>query len=134
MSREAERIKQDLARMNQADGPQFYISNDPRLTRVGRFIRATNIDELPQFINVLLGHMSIVGPRPSPVQENQYCPAWREARLSVRPGVTGLWQVMRTRRPGLDFQEWIKYDIEYVETAGWRLDFWIIAQTIRSLL
>jgi len=134
MSREAERIKRDLARMNQADGPQFYINNDPRLTRVGRFIRATNIDELPQFINVLLGHMSVVGPRPSPVQENQYCPAWREARLSVRPGITGLWQVMRTLRPGLDFQEWIKYDIEYVETAGWRLDFWIIAQTIRSLL
>ncbi len=88
----------------------------PRLTRVGRLIRKYNLDELPQFFNVLVGDMSVVGPRPSPRKENQYCPPWREARLSVRPGITGLWQVKRTRRTGSDFQEWIKYDIEYVET------------------
>lgn len=130
MRHDAEKIKMGLMRANQADGPQFFIDNDPRLTRVGRIIRNLNIDELPQFINVLLGHMSVVGPRPSPTSENQCCPAWREARLSVRPGVTGLWQVMRTRRKGLDFQEWIKYDMEYVERASCRLDLWIIFRTI----
>ena len=134
MRKDAELIKKQLAALNQADGPQFYMEEDPRLTRVGRFLRATNLDELPQFVNVLLGHMSVVGPRPSPHGENQYCPAWREARLSVRPGITGLWQVKRTRRAGSDFQEWIKYDIEYVERASWGLDLLIIWQTIRQIL
>lgn len=134
MRKDAEAIKQQLLAENQADGPQFYVENDPRLTRVGRFLRTFNIDELPQFFNVLLGHMSVVGPRPSPHSENQYCPPWREARLSVRPGVTGLWQVMRSRRKGLDFQEWIRYDIEYVENLSWRLDFWIILKTFSKLL
>src|SRR5207248_7868201 len=103
-------------------GPQFYIEWDVRVTKVGRFLRQTRLDELPQFFNVLRGQMSVVGPRPSPFKENQFCPAWREARLSVRPGITGLWQVKRTRTVGLDFQEWIKYDIEYVENASFSLD------------
>jgi lipopolysaccharide/colanic/teichoic acid biosynthesis glycosyltransferase len=77
--------------------------------------------------------MSVVGPRPSPDKENQYCPTWREARLSIRPGVTGLWQVQRTRRPENDFQEWIRYDLEYVQNQNWKLDLWIIAQTIRKI-
>ena len=130
MRKDAEQIKARLEKENQADGPQFFIERDPRLTRVGALIRKLNVDELPQFVNVLLGQMSIVGPRPSPEKENQFCPAWREARLSVRPGITGLWQVMRTRRQGLDFQEWIKYDMEYVETMSWHLDLWIIYKTI----
>jgi lipopolysaccharide/colanic/teichoic acid biosynthesis glycosyltransferase len=130
MKRNADQIKAQLKAQNKADGPQFFIPNDPRLTRVGVLIRACQIDELPQFINVLLGHMSIVGPRPSPYEENQYCPPWREARLSVRPGVTGLWQIKRTRAAGSDFQEWIKYDIEYVEHQSFRLDLYIIWKTI----
>lgn len=134
MRKDAERIKDDLKAQNQADGPQFYIENDPRLTRVGKLIRRYNIDELPQFWNVLVGDMSVVGPRPSPYHENQYCPPWREARLSVRPGITGLWQVQRTRRAGADFQEWIKYDIEYVETRNWWLDLKIIWKTIVQVL
>ena len=133
MRKDAEKIKAELARLNQADGPQFFMEHDPRLTAVGRIIRALNVDELPQFINVLLGHMSVVGPRPSPRRENQFCPAWREARLSVRPGITGLWQVKRTREPGTDFQEWIKYDIEYVERSDWKLDLAILWQTIAVL-
>ena len=134
MRKDAEQIKAQLARENQADGPQFFMEKDPRLTKVGRFLRATNLDELPQFWNVLTGDMSVVGPRPSPYKENQYNPAWREARLSVLPGITGLWQVSRTRQRGTDFQEWIRYDIEYVETASFMLDMRIIWDTVRMIL
>lgn len=133
MRKDAEKLKLELARANQADGPQFFIEQDPRLTRVGAFLRKYNLDEFPQFFNVLKGDMSIVGPRPSPRHENQYCPPWREARLSVRPGVTGLWQVSRTRRAGQDFQEWIKYDLQYVENATLWLDVRIIYQTISMI-
>jgi lipopolysaccharide/colanic/teichoic acid biosynthesis glycosyltransferase len=134
MRKDADKVKSQIAAANQADGPQFFIAEDPRLTRVGRIIRKLNIDELPQFLNVLVGHMSVVGPRPSPYSENQFCPAWREARLSVRPGVTGLWQVKRTRAQGCDFQEWIKFDLEYVDRAGCWLDLWIICQTVLVLV
>ena len=134
MRNNAEQLKQELAEQNKCDGPQFFIEDDPRITRFGKIMRKCNIDEFPQFINVLIGHMSIVGPRPSPHSENQYCPPWREARLSVRPGITGLWQVMRSRQDGLDFQEWIRYDIEYVENMSWKMDLWIICKTIKHLL
>ncbi len=130
MRKDADAMKSRIAAANQADGPQFFVDRDPRVTRVGRVLRKFHVDELPQFLNVLAGHMSIVGPRPSPYGENQYCPAWRAARLSVRPGVTGLWQVSRTRRKGLDFQEWIRFDLEYVARASWKLDLAIIARTI----
>jgi lipopolysaccharide/colanic/teichoic acid biosynthesis glycosyltransferase len=131
MRKDADRLKTELSTRNQSDGPQFFMDADPRVTRVGRFLRRTNLDELPQFFNVLLGHMSVVGPRPSPRHENQYCPAWRHARLSVRPGVTGLWQVSRTRRHGQDFQEWIKFDLEYINRANWWFDLLIIFKTLR---
>jgi lipopolysaccharide/colanic/teichoic acid biosynthesis glycosyltransferase len=134
MRKDADRMKAELAMRNESDGPQFFMKNDPRITRVGQFLRRSNLDELPQFINVLLGHMSVVGPRPSPRAENQCCPPWREARLSVRPGITGLWQVSRTRGAGLDFQEWIKFDMQYVERANWRLDLVIILKTLRLLV
>jgi lipopolysaccharide/colanic/teichoic acid biosynthesis glycosyltransferase len=134
MRKDADRIKKELKARNQADGPQFFMAQDPRLTRVGKFIRKTNLDELPQFWNVLRGEMSIVGPRPSPRAENQYCPPWREARLSVRPGITGLWQVKRTRRQGLDFQEWIKFDIQYVERQSLLLDMRILWETFVVVL
>jgi lipopolysaccharide/colanic/teichoic acid biosynthesis glycosyltransferase len=134
MRKDAEQMQGELKSVNQADGPQFYMKNDPRLTRIGALLRKFNLDELPQFWNVLKGDMSVVGPRPSPHRENQFCPEWREARLSVRPGITGLWQVKRTRRPGCDFQEWVQFDTEYVDRAGWRLDLWIIACTILNLL
>lgn len=134
MRLDAEEIKQRLIKENQADGPQFFMKNDPRLLRHGGWMRKYKIDEFPQFINVLLGHMSIVGPRPSPDKENQYCPAWREARLSVRPGITGLWQVASERKPQTDFQEWIRYDLEYVQTNSWRLDLAIIFATIKKIL
>ena len=134
MRKDAEAIKAKLLMQNQADGPQFFMKDDPRLTRVGRLLRKTNLDELPQFLNVLRGEMSIVGPRPSPYKENQYCPPWREARLSVRPGITGLWQLKRTRQAGTDFQEWIKYDIEYVENHSLWLDVKIIVGTLMMIV
>jgi lipopolysaccharide/colanic/teichoic acid biosynthesis glycosyltransferase len=129
MRKDAEKVKLQLAAENQTDGPQWYMKHDPRLTRVGAFLRKRQLDELPQFINVLLGQMSLVGPRPSPFKENQFCPPWREARLSVRPGITGLWQVKRTRQADSDFQEWIKYDLEYVAGASLLLDINILFQT-----
>jgi lipopolysaccharide/colanic/teichoic acid biosynthesis glycosyltransferase len=134
MYRDAERLKAVLQAQNVCDGPQFFIKDDPRVLRIGRLLRRTHLDELPQFWNVLLGHMSVVGPRPSPDSENQYCPAWREARLSIRPGVTGLWQVKRSRQPETDFQEWIRYDLEYAQHQSWRLDIWIIFQTFRTIV
>lgn len=134
MCRDAERMKPALAAANACDGPQFFMPEDPRLLRVGRFLRRYQLDELPQFWNVLFGHMSVVGPRPSPDGENQFCPAWREARLSVRPGVTGLWQIRRTREPLTDFQEWIRYDLEYVMHQSLRLDLWVIRQTVLTVL
>jgi lipopolysaccharide/colanic/teichoic acid biosynthesis glycosyltransferase len=134
MVRNAERIKAELVAQNVCDGAHFYVKDDPRVTRVGRFLRKYHLDELPQFWNVLVGHMSVVGPRPSPDKENQYCPAWREARLSVRPGVTGLWQVRRTRAASTDFQEWVRYDLEYVQRQSFAFDIRIIFDTIRQIL
>ncbi len=130
----AEKIQHKLRSKNQVDGPQFKVQDDPRVTVVGRFLRETFIDEIPQFINVLLGQMSVVGPRPSPESENLLCPFWRDGRLSVRPGITGLWQVQRTRQPGQDFQEWIYYDTKYIRNLSLRLDLFIFAQTIKKIV
>ncbi|MHC4476703.1 MAG: sugar transferase [Planctomycetota bacterium] len=130
----SDRMQEKLRVANQADGPQFKITDDPRLSSIGKFLRDTYIDEIPQFFNVLLGQMSIVGPRPSPGSENTLCPSWRDARLSVRPGITGLWQVCRTRRLMKDFQEWIHYDIKYVENLSLKLDLWICWQTAKKML
>lgn len=126
----AEAMQHRLRGENEVDGPQFKISEDPRLTRLGTWLRRYNVDELPQFINVLRGDMSLVGPRPSPDAENQYCPEWRRARLSERPGITGLWQVMRARKHrDSDFQEWIYYDLEYARHRSLWLDWQILAHT-----
>jgi lipopolysaccharide/colanic/teichoic acid biosynthesis glycosyltransferase/acetyltransferase-like isoleucine patch superfamily enzyme len=129
----ADRMQEKLRALNEADGPQFVIADDPRMSKVGRFLRETYVDEIPQFLSILLGHMSIVGPRPSPESENVLCPFWRDARLSVRPGLTGLWQVCRTRQPMKDFQEWIHYDIEYVRNLSAGLDLWICWQTAKKM-
>lgn len=134
MRPDADGMQRQLAARNEVDGPQFFIKEDPRLTRVGSFLRKCQIDEWPQFLNVLWGDMSVVGPRPSPYRENQFCPPWREARLSVRPGITGLWQISRTRRVGADFQEWIRFDLEYVERQSLWLDLKIVARTIGVVL
>ena len=129
----AEARQRELHAVNLMDGPQFKMVRDPRITRIGRILRATNIDEVPQLFNVLLGEMSLVGPRPSPFRENQYCVPWRQARLSVRPGITGLWQVCRHDREISDFHQWIEYDVLYVRHASLLLDLKIFAATIFTL-
>lgn len=130
----AEELQDRLREINEVDGPQFKISKDPRLTPIGDWMRRYNIDEIPQFINVLMGQMSLVGPRPSPDDENQYCPGWRRTRLSTRPGITGLWQVLRLRGgAGSDFQEWIYYDIEYCRHRSMWLDLQILLHTPYSM-
>jgi len=129
----ADQLQSALRNINEVDGPQFKLDSDPRINAMGRFLRDTCLDEIPQFFNVLLGQMSLVGPRPSPKQENSLCPSWRDARLSVRPGITGLWQVCRTRQPEQDFQEWVYYDTQYVKTLSLRKDLWITWKTIRFL-
>jgi len=134
MRRDAESEVAEFSNIDSADGPQVFIKDDPRVTGVGRVLRKYHLDELPQFWNVLVGDMSIVGPRPSPEKENQFSPAWREIRLSVRPGITGLWQVERTRAPGLDFQEWIRYDIEYVRHASFMFDLKICFKTLMNII
>jgi lipopolysaccharide/colanic/teichoic acid biosynthesis glycosyltransferase len=121
-----------LAGENQMDGPQFKMKRDPRRTRVGRVLTATNLDEIPQLWNVLVGEMSLVGPRPSPFRENQVCVPWREGRLSVRPGITGLWQICRHDRHKGDFHQWIYYDLLYVRNVSLWLDFKIMALTLLS--
>ena len=130
----SDKIQEKLRVLNQADGPQFKMADDPRLSTVGRFLRDTYIDEVPQFLNVLLGQMSVVGPRPSPGSENTLCPYWRDARLSVRSGITGLWQVCRTRQTMKDFQEWIHYDTKYVRDLTLRMDLWICWQTVKKMV
>lgn len=130
----ANKIQEKLRFISQVDGPQFKMADDPRISFVGRFLRETYIDEIPQFVNVLLGQMSVVGPRPSPESENTLCPFWRDARLSVRPGITGLWQLYRTRRPMKDFQEWIYYDTEYVKNLSLRMDLSVCWKTAKKLI
>ncbi len=126
----ADAMQDALRDKNEVDGPQFRIVEDPRLTRLGGRLRRFNIDEMPQLFNVLFGDMSLVGPRPSPDSENQLCPAWRRTRLSVKPGITGLWQVLRRRQcPQSDFQEWIYYDVEYARHRSLWLDWQILLHT-----
>jgi lipopolysaccharide/colanic/teichoic acid biosynthesis glycosyltransferase len=129
----AEQRQRELAEKNEMDGPQFKLVNDPRVTRLGRWLRPLSLDELPQLINVALGQMSFVGPRPSPFRENQLCVAWREGRLSIRPGITGLWQVCRHDRALGDFHQWIEYDLLYVRHLSFWVDVKIALATVITL-
>ncbi|HEY6866004.1 MAG TPA: sugar transferase [Candidatus Eisenbacteria bacterium] len=121
-----------LFHLNETDGPVFKIARDPRVTRVGRFLRTTSIDELPQLINVLRGEMSLVGPRPPLAEEVAQYEPWQFRRLEVRPGLTCLWQISGRSRIG--FQEWMRLDLEYIRRQSFWLDVKILIRTIPAVL
>ena len=124
----AEELKKSLEKENEMSGPMFKIKKDPRVTRVGRFIRKTSIDELPQLINVLKGNMSLVGPRPSLPKEVEAFEPWMKERLTVLPGLTCIWQV--SGRNNIPFKEWMELDIKYVRERSYFLDLKLIFKTI----
>jgi exopolysaccharide biosynthesis polyprenyl glycosylphosphotransferase len=132
MVKDAERLRPDLDSANEADGVLFKMRRDPRITPVGRHLRRLGLDELPQFVNVLLGEMSIVGPRPALPSETDSWSPEVAARLRAKPGVTGLWQV--SGRHELAFEDYIRYDLFYVENWSFALDLQIIARTVPAIL
>lgn len=128
MTVHAEQMQQALRHLNEQDGPAFKIENDPRVTRVGRILRTTCIDELPQLWNVLRGEMSIVGPRPLPCRESDACQGWRRARLDITPGLTCIWQVRG--RSKVSFDEWMRMDLEYARNLSLWTDLSLILGTV----
>ncbi|MBC5628540.1 sugar transferase [Clostridium sp. NSJ-6] len=128
----AEELKRKLILENEATGPMFKIKNDPRITTIGRFLRRTSIDELPQLFNVLKGDMSLVGPRPSLPEEVEKFDLWMLRRLDVKPGLTCYWQVMG--RNSIGFEEWMKLDVKYVNERTLWIDIKLIFKTFSVLL
>jgi exopolysaccharide biosynthesis polyprenyl glycosylphosphotransferase len=128
MVEDAEALKAKLAEQNEMDGPVFKMKKDPRITTVGRFLRKFSIDELPQLINVLRGDMSIVGPRPPVPQEVAKYEAWQRRRLSVRPGLTCIWQV--SGRNQISFEEWMYMDMQYIDHWSFWKDVRLILKTV----
>jgi lipopolysaccharide/colanic/teichoic acid biosynthesis glycosyltransferase len=125
-------MRRDVAHLNVMSGPVFKIADDPRLTPVGRLLRRTSLDELPQLWNVLRGEMSLVGPRPLPVYEARLIKGQKRRRLAMRPGMTGLWQV--SGRNQVDFEGWMELDLLYVDRWSPGLDLRILLRTIPVVL
>ena len=131
MVKDSEELKACYVHLNELSYPDFKIGNDPRITRAGRILRRTSLDELPQILNVLAGHMSLVGPRPTSFHADTY-KLWHTARLEVRPGMTGLWQV--SGRNELDFDQRLRLDIAYLRNRCLWLDVKILFRTIGSVI
>ena len=127
----AEALKKELAHLNELQWPDFKITNDPRITRVGRFLRKTSLDELPQLLNVLQGEMSLVGPRPTSFSYETY-ELWQTERLDVLPGLTGLWQILG--RGSMEFDERVRLDVAYIERRCLWLDLQILLRTFVAVL
>jgi exopolysaccharide biosynthesis polyprenyl glycosylphosphotransferase len=128
----ADAQQEALRARNEMSGPVFKLEADPRVTRLGAFLRRTSLDELPQLLNVVLGQMSLVGPRPLPLQEQRAIRGWQRRRLSMKPGLTGPWQV--SGRSGIDFDEWMRLDLEYVDRWSLALDLLILLRTVPAVL
>ena len=124
----ADEIKNELRDQSHRDGPAFKVKRDPRVTRVGRFLRATCLDELPQFFNVLRGDMAMVGPRPLIVPESRACTAWQRRRLDVRPGLTCTWQVNKAAAE--TFDDWMRMDLDYIDRMGLMRDVRLMFRTV----
>ena len=131
MINNAEELLEELICENEMDGPVFKIKEDPRITRVGRFIRKTSIDELPQLFNILMGDMSIVGPRPAIPHEVAEYNEYQKQRLLVKPGLTCIWQV--SGRNSIGFDEWVDMDLEYIEKRNLWMDVKLIFKTVGVL-
>jgi lipopolysaccharide/colanic/teichoic acid biosynthesis glycosyltransferase len=133
MVADAERRQASLEGQNEAQGPVFKLRSDPRVTPVGRFLRRTSIDELPQLFNVLRGEMSLVGPRPLPIRDvSRFEKFWLLRRFSVRPGLTCLWQI--SGRSNTGFDSWVKQDLTYIDEWSLTLDFNILIRTVPAVL
>jgi lipopolysaccharide/colanic/teichoic acid biosynthesis glycosyltransferase len=132
MVADAEARKAELMARNEQDGPAFKVRDDPRLTRVGRFLRRTSVDELPQLVNVVLGQMSLVGPRPLPCNETRACETWHRQRLAVTPGLTCIWQVKGRSR--VTFAEWVRMDVQYIRSRSVWQDLKLLASTIPAMV
>jgi exopolysaccharide biosynthesis polyprenyl glycosylphosphotransferase len=133
MVADADALQAALEARNEATGPVFKIQDDPRVTRVGKWLRRTSLDEFPQLLNVLRGEMSLVGPRPLPVRDvHRFTEAALMRRFSVRPGLTCLWQV--SGRSNLTFDDWIRLDLEYIDDWSMRLDLWVLLRTVPVVL
>ncbi|MEN6521440.1 MAG: sugar transferase [Armatimonadota bacterium] len=129
---DAEKSKTEILHLNEVSGPIFKIRNDPRVTRVGKFMRRYSLDELPQLFNVLKGDMSFVGPRPPLPDEVEQYEEWQLRRLSVIPGITCLWQI--SGRSKLSFDEWVNLDLKYIESRSIWLDIIILLKTIPAVI
>ncbi len=132
MKPNAEAMLKDLLAQNEMDGPAFKMKDDPRITRVGKFIRKTSIDELPQLFNILIGDMSIVGPRPALPREVELYNDYQRQRLYVQPGLTCYWQIM-PHRNDLSFDEWMELDLKYINERSFSTDWKIIFRTFGAV-
>ncbi|HQJ14626.1 MAG TPA: sugar transferase [Bacteroidales bacterium] len=128
----ADELKKELEDLNEADGPAFKIADDPRVTKVGKFLRKTGLDELPQLFNILKGEMSLIGPRPPLPEETAQYERWQLRRLSVKPGLSCFWQV-KPDRNSIKFEKWMELDLAYIDNWSLRLDFVILFKTIKTI-
>lgn len=132
MRLDADKQKEEIEALNEKDGPIFKVRTDPRITSVGRFLRRSSLDEIPQIFNVVRGDMSIVGPRPPLPSEVENYQPWHRRRLEVTPGITCLWQI--SGRSQLSFNEWMRLDMEYIKHRSFRADLAIFLKTIPAVI